>query len=65
MKAPAQRREDTPVDQQTAAAAEQGASEDWKGRALSAEARVGLLEDRLGRLAAVVQASVRDLPEFG
>jgi hypothetical protein len=64
MKAPAQRREDTPVDQQTAAA-EQGASEDWKGRALSAEARVGLLEDRLGRLAAVVQASVRDLPEFG
>jgi hypothetical protein len=52
------------VEQQTAAA-DQGGSEDWKGRALSAEARVGLLEDRLGRLAAVVQASVRDLPEFG
>jgi hypothetical protein len=52
------------VEQQTAAAAEQGASEDWKGRALAAEARVGLLEDRLGRLAAVTQDAVRDLPEF-
>jgi hypothetical protein len=48
--------EDTPVEQQTAAAnSEQDAAQvDWRGRALKAEARVVLLEQQLDVIRTVV-----------